>query len=160
MSNDFTALSAGSPRAMMDRRIDTAVSAGVLTPQDRAAVAVALDTVDHGLSRDGAGAGGSMKARIDALISAQVNNGTLTTDQGVALESFFGGETTPEISPSQAALPPVASEDKAPPGVKTAREQIASFEAMLDRMRRSLTPADIYGAGSTAGSGLVFNRDA
>ncbi len=154
MANDLSSLSAATPRAMMDRRLDTAVSAGVLTSQDRAAVSVALDTVDQGLKRDTGAPAQSMKARIDALIATQVDKGTLTADQGDALESFFTGATT------DAAASSVETEAKAAPGLKTASEQIASFEAMLVRMRKSLTPADIYGAGSAAGSGLVFSRDA
>lgn len=149
----------GTARAMMDRRLDSAVSAGALRAEDKAALSVALDTVGQGLAAKADTPPASMKDRVDALIAGQVENGTLTPDQAGELERFF--TPSPERpAPDSVTQTPTDSDAARLRGVKTASEQIASFEALLGRMRASMSPTNIYGAGSAPQSGLVINRDA
>ncbi|MBN2973068.1 hypothetical protein JW805_13670 [Roseomonas aeriglobus] len=149
----------GTARAMMDRRLDSAVSAGALRAEDKAALSVALDTVGQGLAAKADTPPASMKDRVDALIAGQVEKGTLTPDQAGELERFF--TPAPErAAPDSVTQTPTDSDAARLRGVKTASEQIASFEALLGRMRASMSPTNIYGAGSAPQSGLVINRDA
>jgi hypothetical protein len=88
-----------SPRAMMDKRIDSAAKAGTISATDETALESALDSIDSAL---GAGASSStastatskldpsgMKDRIDSLINDQVQSGALTQDQATTLQSLF-----------------------------------------------------------------------
>jgi hypothetical protein len=87
-----------SPRAGMDKRIASAVSAGSISSVDQTALESALDNIDSALSSGSStGSTGStskldpkdMKSRIDSLIEDQVSSGTLTADQASELQSFF-----------------------------------------------------------------------
>lgn len=158
---DLPSIGFGTARAMMDRRLDSAVSAGALRAQDKAALSVALDTVGQGLIAKADAAPASMKDRVDALIAGQVQKGTLSPDQAGELERFFAPEPDRQANAAGSITQTPTDTDVAKlRGVKTASEQIASFEALLGRMRASLTPADIYGAGTAPQAGLVVNRDA
>ncbi|HEX7784075.1 MAG TPA: hypothetical protein VF509_14820 [Sphingobium sp.] len=96
-----------SPRAMMDRRIESAVSAGSISKVDQTAMESALDSIDAALSSSGSTeiAGKldpkDMKGRIDSLIEDQVSGGTLTAEQASQLQALFGqGPSSPSAPDS------------------------------------------------------------
>ncbi|WP_336957913.1 hypothetical protein [Sphingobium aquiterrae] len=98
ISGIMSSASGFSPRAMMDKRIDSAVQAGKLSETDETALETALDAIDAVLGAGASSASGTettrldpseMKSRIDSLIDDQVSAGTLTEDQATALQSFF-----------------------------------------------------------------------
>jgi hypothetical protein len=83
-----------SPRTMMDRRIESAVSAGSISDVDQTAMESALDNIDSALSSSGSEISGKldpkdMKSRIDSLIKDQVSSGTLTEEQASQLQALF-----------------------------------------------------------------------
>jgi len=83
-----------SPRMMMDRRIESAVSAGSISDVDQTAMESALDNIDSALSSSGSEISGKldpkdMKSRIDSLIEDQVSSGTLTEEQASQLQALF-----------------------------------------------------------------------
>ncbi|WP_394653188.1 hypothetical protein [uncultured Sphingomonas sp.] len=151
----------GTARAMMDRRLDSAVSVGALRAEDKAALSVALDTVGQGLAAKADTPPASMKDRVNALIAGQVEQGTLSPDQAGELERFFSPEPDRQApAPDAVTQTPTDTDAAKLRGVKTASEQIASFEALLGRMRASMSPTNIYGSGSAPQAGLVINQDA
>ena len=160
--------SPSSPRAMMDARIASAVSAGTISSDDQKALGTALDSIDSSLSSDATArkSGASIRDRIDLLIDAQVDGGTLTSDQAYELKDFFaqgpGGPDGPPPPPPPAddASDSVASDGGTTTTVKTASEQLDALEAMLEKLRVSLADNNVYGGDRSAGSGLVFNGTA
>lgn len=84
-----------SPRTMMDRRIESAVSVGSISDVDQTAMESALDNIDSVLSSSsGSDISGKldpkdMKSRIDSLIEDQVSGGTLTEEQASQLQALF-----------------------------------------------------------------------
>lgn len=81
-----------SPRAMMDKRISAAVSAGTISATDQTALSGALDSIDSSLSASqssGTKPTGGIKDRVDSLIADQVKAGTLTEDQASELKTIF-----------------------------------------------------------------------
>jgi hypothetical protein len=101
-----------SPRTMMDRRIESAVSAGSISKVDQTAMESTLDNIDGALSSSGSGEiSGTldpkdMKSPIDSLIQDQVSGGTLTSDQASQLQSFFqqgAPQSTADSSDSDSA---------------------------------------------------------
>lgn len=95
-----------SPRAMMDKRIDSAVQAGSISQTDETALETALDAIDNalGVGSTGSTSGTAAKSkldpsemgdRIDDLIQQQVKAGTLTDDQASTLQSLFAQNKPP-----------------------------------------------------------------
>ena len=163
--------SLSSPRAMMDARIASAVSAGTISSEDQKALGTALDSIDSSLSSDATGrkSGGSIRDRIDSLIDAQVDGGTLTSDQADELKEFFAqgpggpgrpGGPPPPPPPADEGSDTVATDSGTTTTVKTASEQLDALEAMLEKLRVSLADNNVYGGDRPAGSGLVFNGTA
>ncbi|MFT3968333.1 MAG: hypothetical protein QM690_20875 [Sphingobium sp.] len=94
-----------SPRAMMDKRIDSAVQSGSISETDEAALETALDAIDSALGIGSAGSGSAptnrldpsqMGDRIDDLIEEQVKAGTLTEDQAATLQTLFAQNAPPQ----------------------------------------------------------------
>lgn len=79
-------------RAMMNARINSALSSGQISSTDESAFATALDSIDSSLSSSSGSSStttGSVGDRISSLIDNQVTSGTLTTDQASELKSLF-----------------------------------------------------------------------
>ncbi|SFG05121.1 hypothetical protein SAMN05518801_106137 [Novosphingobium sp. CF614] len=94
-----------NPRTDMDNKISSAVEAGSISETDAAALESALDSIDSTLGSSSTGSAdrldpSQMKARIDSLISDQVDAGTLTEEQAAQLQDLFAQ------GPSQAGGPP------------------------------------------------------
>lgn len=104
-----------SPRAMMDKRIDSAVQAGSISATDQTAMETALDAIDSalGVGSSSSSASGSaatskldpsqMGSRIDDLIGQQVKAGKLTDAQASALQSLFAQNAPPQGGPDGAS---------------------------------------------------------
>lgn len=110
ISGIISSASGFSPRAMMDKRIDTAVQAGKLSETDETALETALDAIDAALGVSATSTSDTqttkldpseMKSRIDSLIDDQVSAGTLTEDQAAALQSFFAQGGPPPVGATE-----------------------------------------------------------
>lgn len=114
----------GGGRERMSSTIKGELSSGALSSTDATALTSALDAIDTSLSSSAgpdstASASsrldpGSMKDRIDSLISDQVDSGALTSDQANELKNLFasGGRST-EASGSASGMSDI---DGPPPG--------------------------------------------
>ena len=87
-----------SPRDLLQNELKSEVASGAVKSGDLDALSSALDSIDSSLRSAAGGdrAAGSkppspdeMKAKIDDLISGQVDAGTLTSDQADELKSVF-----------------------------------------------------------------------
>jgi hypothetical protein len=164
-----------SPRSMMDKRIDAAVSAGSISTEDQTALDSALDAIDSALSTGSAKqasrlAPADMKERIDSLIDGQVSAGTLTEDQATELRNFFAqgpsatdGSTTSETGETGELTgiggtrgmrpmgpppgpPPGGSDDESSSDDETSvTDQLDTLIAFLEQLRQSLSSDNSYG---------------
>lgn len=82
-----------SPLELLKKTLETKVSSGAIASGDQSALSSALDSIDASIagSRNGQSAreAGDPKAKIDALIAAQVSSGSLTSDQADELRGVF-----------------------------------------------------------------------
>lgn len=178
---------ASSPRAMMDRKIDSAVTAGSISSVDETALETALDAIDASLASSSSSSGSEsarldpsgMKDRIDSLIADQVKSGTLTDDQAATLKSLFaqnappvaGGETDMSATGIDGAgcvdgmrgpPPPPPSSDSGADSDSTTSESAAdtldALIAFLDNLRSSMA-STTYGSATndSSNSGLVVD---
>lgn len=132
MINSIGANSASfSPRAMMDKRIDTAVQSGSISQTDETALESALDSIDSAMGVGSTSGSAStqtskldpsqMGDRIDDLIDQQVQNGTLTQDQANTLQSLFAQNGPPPGGPDGASGD--GSDDASVSGVSASRHR-------------------------------------
>ena len=96
----ISAASAGtyqSPLQKLQQELQSEVSAGTISSSDQSALSTALTDIDTALqqSRSSDQSSGTrpskddMKSKIDDLISNEVSNGTLTSDQATELKGVF-----------------------------------------------------------------------
>ncbi|MGC5781090.1 hypothetical protein J4O73_20435 [Methylobacterium sp. NFXW15] len=116
----------GGGRERMSSTIKSELSSGALSSTDATALTSALDAIDTSLSSStGTGSTaaassrldpGSMKDRIDSLISDQVDSGALTSDQADELKNLFasGGRST-EASSSASGTSEIGGPPPGPP---------------------------------------------
>lgn len=172
-----------SPRAMMDKRIDAAVSAGSISTEDQTALDSALDAIDSTLSAGSAKqtsrlAPADMKEQIDSLIDGQVSAGTLTEDQATELRNFFaqgpsaadgssasGTEETGELAgiggtrgmrpmgPPPGPPPGGSDEESSSDGETSITDQLDTLIAFLEKLRQSLSSDNGYSLAGSTSSG-------
>lgn len=96
----ISAASAGShqsPLQRLQQELQSQVSAGTISSSDQSALSTALTDIDSALQQSRAGGQSSgtrpskeeMQSKIDELISNEVSNGTLTSDQADELKGVF-----------------------------------------------------------------------
>ena len=99
----ISAASAGthqSPLQRLQQELQSEVSAGTISSSDQSALSTALTDIDTALQQSRASDQSSgtrpshdeMQSKIDDLISGEVSNGTLTSDQATELKGVFKAE--------------------------------------------------------------------
>ena len=87
-----------SPRDRLQTTLESQIASGAIEQTDATALSAALDDIDAALTgerQSGAKTGSQppspdeMQAKIEALIAAEVESGTLTTDQATELANVF-----------------------------------------------------------------------
>ncbi len=90
ISGSSAAYQRPSPLELLKKTLETQVSSGAVASSDESALSSALDSIDASMSASrGTKESGDPKAKIDALIDAQVNAGSLTSDQAEELRGVF-----------------------------------------------------------------------
>ncbi|KTF68046.1 hypothetical protein ACNFJ7_13630 [Sphingomonas sp. HT-1] len=174
-----SAMMSQSPRDRINARISAAVSSGDISAADQSAFSTALDSIDSTLSAErsrGAKPSGDMKAKMESLIQAQVDNGTLTEEQATELKGMFakgaGGPKGPDgLPPPQEAG--AASEDESDSITTTSVTSDAASAALdtvslfLQQLREANEDTTSYAASgdtskscSTKSTGLVVDTRA
>lgn len=157
----ISALSGQPPKFSMQERLQkelqSEVSSGAISSSDESALSEALDTIDDALRPDAASATTTpsspkeMKAKIQSLISDQVEAGTLTEDQAAELSSLFEN-AGPEDG---AGAPP-------PPDGAGGTAGSQALDDFLSALQSQSTSG--YGAGGSTGgtraSALVLDTTA
>src|SRR4051812_9550482 len=128
----ISAASAGtyqSPLQRLQQELQSEVSAGTISSSDQSALSTALTDIDQALqqSRSSDQSSGTrpskddMKSKIDDLISKEVSNGTLTSDQADELKNVFQSAFAngPGGAGGPAPGPPPAGDS--PPGFSSTR---------------------------------------
>ena len=169
----ISAASAGSHKSPLQRlqqELQSEVSAGTISSSDQSALSTALTDIDTALkqsrsSDQSSGARPSkddLDAKIDDLISNEVANGTLTSDQATALKGVFqsafskgpGGAGGPPPGPPPDGSSPDSSTTDSTTGTSsdsTTAEILAQF---LQALQQSQSSYSSYGAsGTTSSSG-------
>jgi hypothetical protein len=100
-----------SPRDRMQDELLSQIKAGTIAASDQGALTQALDDIDSSLKSSSTQGGErpdpkAMKAKIDQLISSEVDKGTITQDQAKELTSLFakgpgGGHGGPSGGPGE-----------------------------------------------------------
>lgn len=95
----ISAMSSQPPKISMQERLQkelqSEISSGSISSSDESALSDALDAIDEAMRSDAASASTppsspeDMKAKIQSLISEQVDAGTLTEDQAAELSDLF-----------------------------------------------------------------------
>jgi hypothetical protein len=93
-----TAQNFSSPLQLLQKELQSEVSAGTIGASDQTAISTALDDIDSALRGGGASSAGSgsappspsdIKSKIDSLIAAEVKKGTLTSSQADEIKNIF-----------------------------------------------------------------------
>jgi hypothetical protein len=93
-----TAQNFSSPLQLLQKELQSEVSAGTIGASDQTAISTALDDIDSALKGGGASSAGSgsappspsdIKSKIDSLIAAEVKKGTLTSSQADEIKNIF-----------------------------------------------------------------------
>jgi hypothetical protein len=81
-----------SPLTMLQNELTSEVSNGTISSSDQSALSSALNDINSALQSDASSSPPSpsdMKSKIDGLISQEVQNGTLTSNQATELQNLF-----------------------------------------------------------------------
>jgi hypothetical protein len=170
----ISAASAGnyqSPLQRLQQELQSEVSAGTISSSDQSALSTALTDIDTALQQSRASDQSSgtrpskddLDAKIDDLISSEVANGTLTSDQATALKGVFqsafangpggaGGAGGPPPGP-----PPDESSSESSSTDSTSSTSSDSTTAeilaqFLQALQQSQSSYSSYGASGTASS--------
>lgn len=111
-SMNFASRMFTSPLQRLQDEMASQVQAGTINASDQDALGTALESIDASLKSSMEASRGSgtrpspedMKAKIDDLISQQVESGALTTDQAIELKSIFSN-AAPQGRPDGAGRP-------------------------------------------------------
>lgn len=175
ISGSSAAYQRSSPIELLKKTLETQVSSGTIASGDEAALSSALDSIDAsiGASRGNRGAkeSGDPKAKIDALIDAQVSAGNLTSDQAEELRGVFSA--TFSAPPQGAGGPPPgpppgeANNDDDEDSVTSASSETTGnvdIAALLQELMKKVseTNASYTGSGTASATGasssLFFDR--
>ncbi len=157
-----------SPRERLQQELESRVSSGTIAGTDETAIETALDAIDEAMKASrSSGTGtppkpGEIEDKIAALIDGQVEEGTLTADQGEELKGLFasaapqpgGGPRGPGGPPP--GPPPGEGGDATETGSSTASSDLATLLAdFLKQLRDAAGSTTGYGTdGSSTTSGV------
>ncbi|WGD54429.1 hypothetical protein QA641_11260 [Bradyrhizobium sp. CB1650] len=168
-----------SPLQRLQQELQSEVSAGTISSSDQSALSTALNDIDTALQQSRASdeSGGTrtskddMKSKIDDLISNEVSNGTLTSDQADELKGVF--EAAFSKGPQGAGGPPPGpppsddgSSDQSSSSTdstsstssdQAAAEILQQFLRALQQAQSSTSSYGASGAATNASSGSQFS---
>ncbi|MBB4371170.1 hypothetical protein GGD63_003968 [Bradyrhizobium sp. cir1] len=168
----ISAASAGSyqsPLQRLQQELQSEVSAGTISSSDQSVLSTALTDIDTALqqSRSSDQSSGTrpskedMQSKIDDLISSEVSNGTLTSDQAEELKNVFqsafangpgdAGGPPPEDSSSDASSTDSTSSSSTD---QTTAEILQQF---LQALQQSQSSSSSYGANGSSSSSSNFS---
>ncbi|UWU70909.1 hypothetical protein [Bradyrhizobium sp. NC92] len=164
----ITAASTGSHLSLLQRlqqQLQSQVSAGAISSSDQSALSTALTDIDEALQQSRASDRSSgtrpskeaMQSKLDDLISKEVSNGTLTSEQAEELKSVFqstsasgpdgAGDPSPDDNSSDSSTTGSAGSTSADATTKDILQQF------LKALQQSQSSASSYGAnGSSTGN--------
>jgi len=173
----ISAASAGnyqSPLQRLQQELQSEVSAGTISASDQSALTTALKDIDTALqqSRSSDQSSGTrpskdgLKSKIDDLISSEVSNGTLTSDQATELKGVFQSAfANGPGGPGGAGGPPPGpppSDDSASSDSSSSTDSTSStstdsttakiLEQFLQALQQSQSSNSSYGANGSSGS--------
>lgn len=163
-----------SPLQKLQQELQSEVSDGTISSSDQSALTTALQDIDTALqqSRSSDQSGGTrpskdgLKSKIDDLISTEVSNGTLTSDQadelkGVFQSAFSKGPGGPAGAGGPPPGPP-PSDDGSSDSVSSTGQTASSsstdsgtakiLEQFLQALQQSQSSSSSYGANGTTSS--------
>lgn len=106
-----------SPQQYFQSKLTEQVSSGEITSSDMDAMLSALEAIDSEMGPGGSALSAppsqeEMQAKLESLLSEQVEAGTLTQDQADELASLFeSGEMAPPPPPGGGSMPPMTEDD-------------------------------------------------
>ncbi|TYO63487.1 hypothetical protein FXV83_27285 [Bradyrhizobium hipponense] len=168
----ISAASAGnhqSPLQRLQQQLQSEVSAGTVSSSDQSALSTALNDIDTALqqSRSSNRSSGTrpskddMTSKIDDLISKEVSNGTLSSDQADQLKGVFQsafangpGGTAGAGGPPPAPPPDDSSSDSASTDTTTSTSSGSTtaeiLQQFLQALQQSQSSVSPYGANGSA----------
>jgi hypothetical protein len=177
----ISAASAGhhqSPLQRLQQELQSEASAGTVSSSDQSALSTALTDIDTALqqSRSSDQSSGTrpskddIKSKIDDLISSEVSNGKLTSDQADALKNVFqsafadgpGGAGGPGAAggPPPGPPPDDSSSDSSSTGstgsTSTASTTAEILQQFLQALQQSQSSSSSYGANGSSSGGPDF----
>lgn len=156
-----------SPLQQLQKELAAELSAGQISSSDASSMSTALNDIDSALQGGSpADAGGTqtpgdMKSKIDDLISKEVSNGTLTTDQAEKLKNVFaqtfgqgpGGPGGPP--PDGATASDSSSSASSSDGSGSVDDLVKQFLELLQQNQSS--SANSYGSAGTTTNAASFS---
>ncbi|WP_035677424.1 hypothetical protein [Bradyrhizobium liaoningense] len=172
----ISAASAGSyqsPLQRLQQELQSQVSAGAISSSDQSALSTALTDIDTALqqsrsSDQSSGAPPSrdeMQSKIDDLISIEVSNGTLTSDQAEELKSVFqsafaggpGGAGGPPPGPPPDDDSSDSTTTDSTSSSSTDQTTAEILQQFLQALQQSQSSASSYGANGSSSSSSDFS---
>lgn len=163
-----------SPLQKLQQELQSEVSDGTISSSDQSALTTALQDIDTALqqSRSSDQSGGTrpskdgLKSKIDDLISTEVSNGTLTSDQadelkGVFQSAFSKGPGGPGGAGGPPPGPPPSDDGSSDSASSTGQTASSSstdsgtakiLEQFLQALQQSQSSSSSYGANGTTSS--------
>lgn len=163
-----------SPLQKLQQELQSEVSDGTISSSDQSALTTALQDIDTALqqSRFSDQSGGTrpskdgLKSKIDDLISTEVSNGTLTSDQadelkGVFQSAFSKGPGGPGGAGGPPPGPPPSDDGSSDSASSTGQTASSSstdsgtakiLEQFLQALQQSQSSSSSYGANGTTSS--------
>lgn len=160
-----------SPLQKLQQELQSEVSDGTISSSDQSALTTALQDIDTALqqSRSSDQSGGTrpskdgLKSKIDDLISTEVSNGTLTSDQADELKGVFqsafskgpGGAGGPPPGPppsDDGSLDSASSTGQTASSSSTDSGTAKILEQFLQALQQSQSSSSSYGANGTTSS--------
>ncbi|WP_420131027.1 hypothetical protein [Rhodopseudomonas sp.] len=160
-----------SPLQQLQKELAAELSAGQISSSDASSMSTALNDIDSALQGGSpADAGGTqtpgdMKSKIDDLISKEVSNGTLTTDQAEKLKNVFaqtfgqgpGGPGGPGGPPPDGATASDSSSSaSSSDGTGSVDDLVKQFLELLQQQNQS-SSANSYGSAGTTTNAASFS---
>ncbi|UWU79175.1 hypothetical protein N2603_12155 [Bradyrhizobium huanghuaihaiense] len=173
----ISAASAGSyqsPLQRLQQELQSQVSAGTISSSDQSALSTALTDIDTALqqSRSSDQSSGTrpskedMQSKIDDLISGEVSNGTLTSDQAEELKNVFqsafangpggAGGPPPGPPPDDSSSDSSSSTDSTSSS-STDQTTAEILQQFLQALQQSQSSSSSYGANGSSSSSSNFS---
>lgn len=175
----ISAASAGhyqSPLQKLQQELQSEVSDGAVSSSDQSALTTALQDIDTALQQSKSSdqssgtnpSGGGLKSKIDDLISSEVANGTLTSDQADELKGVFqsafakgpggpGGAGGPPPGPppsDDGSSASASSTDQTTSSSSTESSTAKILEQFLQALQQSQSSSSSYSANGTTSASI------